>query len=196
MIQTYKEGVQEVCGPLRCLQCFRPNMKTVVLSDLEFEGMNERYEDITEAHKQTFGWIFEKPSLKFVEWLQQGQGVYWVSGKAGCGKSTLMKFLYQDPRTLESLPKHMPLASKDVRHSFIAGLFFHDRGENPLLKSQEGLFRGILHSILSTYPQLIPIALPARWVRTKQDILSGTSTPVERNWSVKGLKTAFKAIVT
>lgn len=30
------------------------------------------------------------------EWLESGSGVYWISGKAGSGKSTLMKHLFWD----------------------------------------------------------------------------------------------------
>ncbi|KAF4970997.1 hypothetical protein FSARC_2100 [Fusarium sarcochroum] len=39
----------------------------------------------------------------FEHWLVSDQQTYWVSGKPGSGKSTLMKFLSSNPRTLESL---------------------------------------------------------------------------------------------
>ncbi|KAH6665450.1 hypothetical protein B0J14DRAFT_680553, partial [Halenospora varia] len=96
--------------------------------------MSERYEDIAEAHKETFRWIYEKPELDFVKWLQGGEGIFWITGKAGSGKSTLMKFLYEDPRTHANLPTDFP-------YTLVSGFFFHDRGYNPLLKSQAGLFR-------------------------------------------------------
>lgn len=34
-----------------------------------------------------------KPEAKFLDWLQHGEGVFWILGKPGSGKSTLMKFL-------------------------------------------------------------------------------------------------------
>ncbi|KAK8875012.1 small s protein [Apiospora arundinis] len=160
-----------------------------VLGQLGFYGMVDRYEDIAEAHKNTFRWIYEKKELQFVDWLRGGEGIYWISGKAGSGKSTLMKLLFDDKRTFEYLPS-------DTENTMVFPFFFHDRGDNPLLKSQEGLFRAILHSILSRWPQLIPIALPARWASTKDELLSSRAAHARssRAWSVKELKSGFKAI--
>jgi effector-binding domain-containing protein len=39
----------------------------------------------------------------FTQWLHSQQSLYWITGKPGSGKSTLMKYLYNDPRTLENL---------------------------------------------------------------------------------------------
>ncbi|KAJ9657846.1 hypothetical protein H2198_004042 [Neophaeococcomyces mojaviensis] len=39
----------------------------------------------------------------FIDWLQRGSGPYWVTGKPGSGKSTLMKLLSGDKRTQEAL---------------------------------------------------------------------------------------------
>jgi hypothetical protein len=151
--------------------------------------MNDRYDEIAEAHKQTFRWIYERPELKFVDWLKAGKGIYWISGKAGCGKSTLMKFLFEDRRTYESLPK-------DIDNTSIFSFFFHDREEIPLLKSQEGLFRAIIHSILSKYRQLIPTTLPRRWEAMKEDILSGRNCSSMLGWSMTELRAGFNAIVS
>jgi hypothetical protein len=159
------------------------------LGQLEFPDMNERYDELVEAHKQTFRWIYERPELKFVDWLKAGKGIYWIAGKAGCGKSTLMKFLFEDHRTYESLPK-------DIENTSIFRFFFHDRGDNPFLKSQEGLFRAIIHSILSKYRQLIPITLPRRWEAIKNDILSSGDHSRMLCWPMTELKAAFKAIVS
>ena len=41
----------------------------------------------------------------FLPWLSSGNGIFHVSGKPGSGKSTLMKFLYDHPRTKEELEK-------------------------------------------------------------------------------------------
>ena len=148
--------------------------------------MNERYEDITEAHAQTFRWIYENPDLKFMNWLRKGEGIYWISGKAGCGKSTLMKHLCKNPKTRQSLPS-------DIENICVAGFFFHDRGPHPLLKSQEGLFRAILHRILSRYRQLISVVLPRQFAtfskRTDRIQNGGWQ------WTLSELKAAFRALV-
>ncbi|CZR56317.1 uncharacterized protein PAC_06205 [Phialocephala subalpina] len=39
----------------------------------------------------------------FVHWLQSDSSLYWITGKPGSGKSTLMKYLQSDHRTLEYL---------------------------------------------------------------------------------------------
>lgn len=159
------------------------------MEQLEFRGMQERYYDITEAHQKTFQWIYERPDLKFVQWLQGGSGVYWITGKAGSGKSTLMKYISQDQRT-----RHYLLA--DVKNVLVSAFFFHDRGQNPLLKSQEGLFRAILYSILSNYPKLIHLVLPSRYEKLKKDLRSGKQHSSTPTWSMEELRSGFKAIIS
>ncbi|KAL2064627.1 hypothetical protein VTL71DRAFT_3764 [Oculimacula yallundae] len=160
----------------------------IILSQLEFSGMSERYDEVAEAHKTTFQWIYERPELGFVDWLRSGTGTYWITGKAGSGKSTLMKYLFQDSRTRSHLPKH----NSD---SLVAGFFFHDRGHNPLLKSQEGLFRAILHEILSTFTSLIALAVPERFDSVKKDLQNDKTFSRTLHWEMKELRAAFKAIV-
>lgn len=76
-----------------------------VLESLYFPDIHARQEGIGEAHKQTFEWVFDKPSggfrpwCRFVDWLEKGYGTYWISGKTGSGKSTLMNYICQDLRT-------------------------------------------------------------------------------------------------
>jgi ABC-type glutathione transport system ATPase component len=41
----------------------------------------------------------------FQHWLREGYGVFHISGKAGSGKSTIMKFLVRDERTETELEK-------------------------------------------------------------------------------------------
>jgi ATPase subunit of ABC transporter with duplicated ATPase domains len=75
----------------------------MIMDKLHFTRKDDRYDDIVAAHQKTFDWALEShaddtiswPSL--AHWLRQDDGVYWISGKAGSGKSTLMKYLYQDP---------------------------------------------------------------------------------------------------
>ncbi len=79
-----------------------------ILSSLEFEEMHGRYEAVPEAHDQTFKWIFNMDSpeaSEFLDWLLSGQGIFHISAKLGCGKSTLMKHLFDEPRTKAELEK-------------------------------------------------------------------------------------------
>ncbi|PVI03015.1 hypothetical protein DM02DRAFT_726796 [Periconia macrospinosa] len=90
---------------------------------LQFEEIADRHEYIAEAHKRTFEWVFHQgrpqihlqsdlydqktPELAprwddFQNWLQGGNNMYWITGKPGSGKSTPMKFLFNEPRTTAS----------------------------------------------------------------------------------------------
>ena len=74
-----------------------------VLDSLHFSEMNMRQDEIKDAHKQTFQWIFNQSDegswYNFHDWLSKKGGFYWICGKAGSGKSTLMRFIDNDERT-------------------------------------------------------------------------------------------------
>ncbi|KAH0843180.1 hypothetical protein FOPE_07819 [Fonsecaea pedrosoi] len=120
---------------------------TTILKSLIFERMAARYSAIAEAHKDTFKWIFEpsrwassdpRSGIRFHEWLTHGEGIYWVSGKPGSGKSTLMKYLYNCSETLQRLE-----AWADGSRLVTAGFFFWISGSD-MQKSQVGLLRQVL----------------------------------------------------
>ena len=122
----------------------------ILLNSLRFEHMAQRQATVGPAHEKTFGWVLDPSSpVKFDDWLRFQDGIYWVMGKAGSGKSTLMKFLLNHKKTAESLrswagPKRLVTAS----------FFFWNAGSS-MQKSQEGLFRSLLYEILSQSPELI-----------------------------------------
>ena len=133
-----------------------------ILSGLHFWAMRMREASITEAHERTFEWIFEDqpvsgPQVKFKEWLGHGNGIYWIAGKAGSGKSTLMKYLVSEPRT-EAI-----LQTWAGNEALVVAKFFFWNAGNDMQKSQEGLLRSLLHAVLSQCPQLTESVCPSRW---------------------------------
>jgi hypothetical protein len=120
-----------------------------ILESLCFTNLKIRHLEIKEAHEKTFKWIFDKSLTNFVEWMKTSNGIFWISGKAGSGKSTLMKFIGQHPQTgNETL--------------YTASHYFWSPGTKKQ-KSQEGLFQTLLYQILSQCPLLIPIVCPSRF---------------------------------
>jgi len=111
------------------------------LDSLHYPEINKRYDTIAEAHKKTFDWIFDNSSTQrgewsnFVDWLENGQGVYWINGKPGSGKSTMMRFIYDNGRTRH----HLATWAKGLKLA-LAGFFFWSSG-SMLEKSQICLFR-------------------------------------------------------
>ena len=79
------------------------------LTALKFPEMHYRYFSVKQAHKDTFEWLFDEQfeslngSVSFKEWLtakeSKKEGLFWIRGKPGSGKSTLMRLLADDPRT-------------------------------------------------------------------------------------------------
>ncbi|KAI1879125.1 hypothetical protein JX265_003302 [Neoarthrinium moseri] len=125
-----------------------------IVSSLDVPELHRRFEDIEARSKHTFEWIYENDELEFSSWLRSGKGIYWISGKPGSGKSTLMKFIFDDPRTRDLL-KHW----RDENDPIIAGFFFHHRG-SVLQKSLEGLIRSILAQLLRQRPGLANLLTP------------------------------------
>ena len=121
-----------------------------VLESLSFDNVKARRENVAEAHRSTFEWVFNTSSpMKFDEWLRTGNEIYWVKGKAGSGKSTLMKFIMGHPKTEQYL-KLWAGSKKLVTASF----FFWHAGTS-LQQSQEGLFRSLLYEVMHQCPDLI-----------------------------------------
>jgi hypothetical protein len=67
-----------------------------VLESLNFDQMDFRHSKIRDAHPNTFSWMF---SQHFKSWLKDPEPIYWISGKPGSGKSTLMKYLVDNCQT-------------------------------------------------------------------------------------------------
>jgi hypothetical protein len=119
-----------------------------ITSSLYYTRKDDRYDDINAAHRNIFNWALEgraKDSISWsslTDWLQHDGGVYWINGKAGSGKSTLMKYLYQDPRFMEALKLW---AGED--RLIVVDFYFWKSGAE-IQRSQEGLFRSLLWQVL------------------------------------------------
>ncbi|KAK4225381.1 nucleoside phosphorylase domain-containing protein [Podospora fimiseda] len=97
---------------------------------------------ITAAHTKTCRWILEHE--KYLDWLNDGKqsqnhGFLWIRGKAGPGKSTMMKFVYIETKK----------TSKKGRVT-VASFLFNARG-NDLERSVSGMYRSLLLQLLQEF---------------------------------------------
>ena len=96
-----------------------------------------RYESL-DNHTESFQWIWstEGSGPGFVNWLRSDNCIFWISGKPGSGKSTLMKYLTENKRTKE-------LVSKTPTPTFLISYFFYELGD-----PQEKAFVSLLHAFV------------------------------------------------
>ena len=168
------------------------------LAKISYDGMYERELTVHEAHEATFRWIFEDPEGRpcvwdnFCEWLQSDQRLYWITGKAGSGKSTLMRFISSTvPAPSEDLtvsPREVQCRctpyllqwSKDLPLAIATFYFWAGSvGQGKLQTSREGLYRSLLCQILEACPEAIPFSAGSRWQSLcffGEDIQSLTTT--------------------
>jgi ABC-type lipoprotein export system ATPase subunit len=95
--------------------------------------MTNQYENVVKAYQKTFQWALGESTptqlswSNLSHWLKEGDGVYWINGKAGSGKSTLMKHIVDDPRTcsyLDSWAKISVEQNTKPKPLFVATYFF------------------------------------------------------------------------
>lgn len=179
---------------------FRNGLQRKILELLSYPYMTDRYEQVLEAHPQTFNWIFcesdqwDFPWDNFGQWLRQGQGIYWINGKPASGKSTLMKHIHDDNRTKEYLRLWNLKTTSESVPCCIATFFFWDSGTN-MQKSQNGLLRALLFQVLGRHPELIPLVLPARWAKIYSGTLTVGQEILPDAWATRELHDALERLV-
>jgi hypothetical protein len=144
--QEHSEKILADRSPLdtRTLKELDPDHVHMKLQEwLRFPSIDDRRADITNAHRDTFRWVLSPatstedcrtPGSDFVEWLRSGSGVYWIQGKMGCGKSTLMKYVTEQELTKTHLREW---ANGQVLH--YPTCYFSKIGTSELQQSLQGL---------------------------------------------------------
>ncbi|KAE9376170.1 hypothetical protein N431DRAFT_502914 [Stipitochalara longipes BDJ] len=181
-------------------ELLRRRIQRTLLEQLQYPFMTDRYEQLVEAHPQTFKWIFcssnewQSRWTDFGKWLEEDHGIYWINGKPASGKSTLMKHIYDDPRTKKHLQnwsqryntKHIPYC--------LATFFFWNTGTS-LQKSQDGLLRSLLFQVLGQHPYLIHLVFPTRWAQHYTGTLNIGQEIRKEPWSSRQLHDAFERLI-
>ncbi|CAI6333944.1 unnamed protein product [Periconia digitata] len=120
---------------------------------------------IHKAHRDTFRWIFEEDGkhpgekLKFRDWLRMQEptgNLFWISGKPGSGKSTLMKFMASSPQLKENLK-----VWSEGQPVLLVTHYFWRTGSD-LQKTLGGLMRSLLYQILDKNLNLVREIFPGK----------------------------------
>ncbi|KAL9615649.1 MAG: hypothetical protein Q9160_009355 [Pyrenula sp. 1 TL-2023] len=180
--QRVRDHVDDRFGALRNDQTSDMRRQRL-LGSLKFPEMNFRRNDIEDSHEGTFDFVFSDSKVQQL-WSSlsdflRGEGTfYWIHGKPGSGKSTLMKLIDDDNRTTEALTQWRP-NQKILRMSF----FFWLVGANALQRSSRGLWCSLLHQLLSQDTGLIDCLHSRERKLTSKDSID--------DWSVAELSNTF-----
>ncbi|KAI4157981.1 MAG: hypothetical protein LQ342_007841 [Letrouitia transgressa] len=160
-----------------------------ILESLIFSAMKDREEQVIEAHTNTFDWLFSESkhdgsAAHFSTWLRGKDSIFWVNGKAGSGKSTLMRFIGGHKKTVKNL--QVWAGEKKLT---TAGFYFWTSGSLEQ-RSQVGLLRYLLYQLLQEHRHLIRITFPRIW---KHYIHSSTKERIKAKitWELKELMEGF-----
>lgn len=129
--------------------------------------MSDRLIQIAGAQAQTLSWIYDEPGPGIATWLRSGSGVFWIQGKPGSGKSTAMKFMLQDERTLDVLNT----GASEIKFDLI-GCFFTDRADK-VQASWTGILHSMIYQLLSQNYAAARVVLPFWEEKTRQRTQGG-----------------------
>ena len=138
--------------------------------------MDLRQHDIAAECKGTCAWLLKHP--KYCTWLKQFPGLLWIKGKPGAGKSTIMKYALREEM------------KKQVREYAVASFFFHGRGVS-MQQTALGLFRSLLHQILTQIPSLLSEFQPI----FQKKLETQGEPEKDWNWHENELKEFFKSSI-
>lgn len=137
-------------------------------NDSAMENLKMKYAEITRSEQVRVA--AEKSNRKrirqqFLDWLRIGDGVLHISGNAGSGKSTLMKFIIGHERTTKEL------FTWAGRKKLVFGQFFFWSAGSSTQRTLEGLQRSLLFQALSQCPELIGDVFPSQveWMKIHHD---------------------------
>ncbi|MCJ1400344.1 hypothetical protein MMC11_003549 [Xylographa trunciseda] len=152
-----------------------------LLSSLRFDDMTSRETQIdeVEAHESTFEWLWVSTN-PFFGWLQNLKPLFWIQGKPGSGKSTLMNHIkgHERSKALLSISNGQSHQSWKIIYFFFD---FRARGETS--NNFNGLLRALIYQLAQSIPELRPVL---------EEIGSGKHLPNTLfDWTPKRLRRAL-----
>jgi ankyrin repeat protein len=166
--------------PIHSLEPFRTSLndeqRQSLLDSLRFEQIDARQMTIKTAHAKTCRWLLK--SKQYLNWLDKTKlgehhGFLWVKGKAGTGKSTLMKFAWVKAR-------------KAMKDHIVLSFFFNARGDD-IERSTTGTYRSLLLQLFECLPALQSVFDSLS--------LSTSKFTADHQWNVESLKTLLEQAI-
>ncbi|KAM0704720.1 hypothetical protein Q7P35_007506 [Cladosporium inversicolor] len=112
----------------------------------------------------------------FTKWLISDNPVFWVCGKAGSGKSTLVAHIVDDRRTRLGLMRWANVSQLNILS------FFFWRPGSVLQRDVKGLLRSLLFQLLVAKP----------FLRASLDLDSSIVSAMQINWTPAKLQSAWR----
>lgn len=183
-----------------------------ILQSLYFAKMNDRRDHVRRAHGSTYQWIFRPKGDNanetvvwddFLKWLcgQAKSNFYWVFGKPGCGKTTLMRELDEritqeivshDWERLQKDPLRTALRQWVGQGDLLKGCCYFWYAGSAEQKSLTGLLKSLVRQLLEQRPDLIDkVVSSERWTSTTISDFQWQSPP----WDEKELTEVLERIV-
>lgn len=181
----------------RVMDMDRPDLKKAFVDSLFFPYYDRREKALSGPSPKTFEWIFNQDGVagstpwlqvrwpSFTKWLENTDSSqqYWLSGKAGSGKSTLMAHIIRDDMALNRTKGHLKKwHGTKALHVLKFFLFRPGREQQAGLES---LLRSLLYQLVNSVPPLqetlMARFLPQSW---------GARIPA---WSVETLKSMLRS---
>jgi energy-coupling factor transporter ATP-binding protein EcfA2 len=166
-----------------------------VLSSLSFPDMSARERTIDKPCDDTFNWIFDERvtvrqryyrkefCILMSRWLEHENGMFFIAGKAGSGKSTLVRFLAGHEQTRALLRTWARRNHCDLE---VYAHYFWCSGSQ-LQSSQEGLWRSILYTIAKGNRELASVVFAGRACDDDQAFAQLRTQPWARNDLISAL---------
>lgn len=187
-IRADEDQLRPLC--IHLSQADRERAQSRFAASLQYDGMIDRESRIATAHESTFRWIFQDNLYQdhrsqmikwsnFRQWLESDDPLYWITGKAGSGKSTLMKFLCCPTAEIsraDGAQKKLEygIAQENFRcHPYlkkwagslglvVASFYFWNSGME-LQTTQIGLLRTLLFQLVAQRPEILPMIASKDW---------------------------------
>lgn len=163
---------------------------------LRFQSIDDREKSIPKTYASTYEWIFQSPRPSsdgdlswsdFSQWLcSTSNEIYWITGKPGAGKSTLIKFIASHEKINALLGKWAG------QYSVTLATYYSWNAGTSLQNSHQGLLRALLYQCISHCPDLlVPVVFPRQWALFQ---LSNNFLKLPE-WDMSELVAGFRALL-